>query len=482
MAPLSNAAYATAMMPPILKLNDKILDALAWALHEQSADWNDLDATPMQKMPTTRMITFEGVVRSSKTVAAIIAFHYKVQASGAKFHLIAGRDYDTISRNLIEAELGLMSLFPGIYRYTKDEVGSYYLEATTPNGIKRIILAGYSDQTRWKKVLGGSLECILIDEVNIADPIFVKECLARQVAALKPWTIYTLNGDDPGHTIYQEQINKSIIIGSCPAGTRNDMDRVRVKKRGYYYIWWDFTDNPIMTPEMIRNARTLYPIGSYYYKTKILGERGRWGSMIFTDYMTRDLIVDVNEKDEHDRPVHNITSYAIGMDVAGDRAYNVIALVGYTPTYGRGYLVDLLTFDNKDKYGQKVGYDFIYKRLLEFLAVHKTKPIRFIAIDSAAQPFINDLNGRRIGIEVIPSYKATIVKRIEMNCLLFSRRRFQFHTTTIAAYNAYQAARWTPGKEGKEREDKGDMINDIMDAVEYAETPYMTALTTGAGA
>jgi len=460
---------------PNLELSEKILDALTIGLHKQDLTSQNV----IDRLPSARVMTFEGVVRSSKTVTAILLFHFLVQRSGAKFHLIAGRDYDAISRNIIEAELGLKTMFPDVYEYTKDNIGGYYLEAKSPNGIKRILLAGYSDATKWKKVLGGSLENILIDEANIADEMFVKECFARQVSALNPFTIFTLNGDDPGHTIYQERINHSLIIGNCPASTRIEMEREKVKKRGYYYMWWGLHDNPIMTPEKIRDAMVLYPIGSYYHKTKILGERGRWGTMIYTDYMSTELIVDMDRKDAQGRPIYDIHSCSIGMDVAGDKASNVIALLGFNKTFSRVYLMDLLVFDNKDKYGTKVGYDFIYQRMVEFIMRHRDKPIRFIAIDNAVQAFINDLNGRRIGIEVIPSYKATILKRIEMNCLLFSRRRFLFHKTTILAYQAYQSSRWTPGKVGKEREDRGDMINDIMDAVEYGETPYMTALTTG---
>jgi len=478
---LNNAVERTMLQTQKLQTTKKMLDVLAYALHIKTKHDLDPTATPFQRLPSARVITLEGVVRSSKTVMAILIFHYLVQRSGAKFHLIAGRDYESIRRNILDAELGLITMFPEYYSYKKDEIGGYYIEARCSNGIKQILIAGYADTTKWKKILGGSLENILVDEVNIADQQFIKECFARQVSALHPVTVYTLNGDNPGHEIYTDVINHSLIVGDCPVSTRIDMDAETDKKAGYYYFWWSFEDNPAMSKKQIQDTKTLYPAGSYYHKTRILGERGRWGALIFADYMSKELIVDVNEKDAKGKPIYDITSYGIGMDVAGDKAYNVIALVGFNKRFSRAWLVDIAIFDNKDRYGTKVGYDFITKRLLEFLNVHQLKAIRYIAIDNAVQAYINDLNGRKIGIEVIASYKATILVRIGMNCLLFSRGRFQFHNTTIVAYQAFQAAQWTKGKEGKEREDKGEMINDIMDAVEYAETPYITALTTGMG-
>jgi len=49
-----------------------------------------LDALAVVMNPNNRLVAFEGTVRAIKTVTAIIGFHYRVQASKAKFHLIAG--------------------------------------------------------------------------------------------------------------------------------------------------------------------------------------------------------------------------------------------------------------------------------------------------------------------------------------------------------------------------------------------------------
>jgi len=461
--PMTNSSGAN------LITTDKMLDALAVVMN-----------------PNNRLVAFEGTVRAIKTVTAIIGFHYRVQASKAKFHLIAGRNLETIRRNLLEAELGLVTMFPERYKMVKGKIGSYFIQAVTPNGIKEIILTGYADKSRWENLTGGSIENIFLDEVNLADDQFLDECFARQVASITPFTIFTLNGDDPNAKCYEDYINHCKIVGDCPASTRSDMDKFH-KKPGYRYMFFTFYDNPIMTPKMIDAAENVFPVGSYYYKTRTLGERGAWGTMIYADYMSDDLFVDAYEKDAKGRLKIDIVEYAIGGDIAENRASNVFALIGYTRNHTVAVLLDLLVFSSTSENKQKNGYKFKTEMLKGFLQRHADKRdlIRYIAIDSAEGNYINDLRGSNLGVQVIPSYKATIKERIDMNIILFSGKRFLFHrnrnTNMEAAFKAFQSAKWVDGKEGKEREDLGQTMNDIMDAIEYAETKYMTALTTGKG-
>jgi PBSX family phage terminase large subunit len=446
-------------LPEILT-NNKILDALAIIVN-----------------PETRLFTMEGTIRSAKTITAIIGFHLRVQRQKAKYALIAAEDYNAIRTNILDAELGLLALYPEKYKFSKDPIGGFYIEVIGTD--KEIILCGYSDTSKWEKILGKDIETILIDEVNIADENFVRETFARQGATDEPITIFTLNGDDPQHIIYQERINKSLIIGDCPASIRADMDAVKVKKRGYYYMHFAFKDNPKLTPKMIRSLNTLFPVGSYYHKTKILGERGKWGIMIFADYMTTDLLVDLNEKDANGKPKYPIAKYTIGVDIAEARASNVFALVGWDKDYKYCGVVDLMVFLSAQN-GIKVGYTQKTELLKAFLNKHAGKAIEGIFVDSAEGNYIKDLQA--IGsiqnrAPVAPSYKATIKERIDLLVTLFSRGRCLFDVQkAIQAFQAYQASTWVKGKEGKEREDNNLPMNDIMDAVEYAITRHMNAL------
>ncbi len=447
---------------PDVNFTDKILDALA-----------------IITSPDTRVFTMEGTIRSSKTVTAIIGFHLRVQAQTSKLALIAAQDLNAIRSNILEAELGLLTLFPDKYLLRRDKIGTHFVEVIGTG--KEILLAGYSDASKWEKILGKDIETILIDECNVADKQFVDESFARQGATNNPITIMTLNGDDPNHPIYQERINKSLIVGDAPASTIADMNAVKKKKRGYYYMHFKFTDNPKLTPKMIRDLLALYPKGSHYHKTRVLGERGKWGITIFADYMKPDMIVDLRAIDKNARPKYPMHVLTIGADIAEKRAHNVYALVGFERDYKWAALLDIMTFQTSQQ-GRKVGYGQKTELLNAFLDNHHGKPIEGIFVDNSEGNYILDLQNSQIQHKapVAPSYKATIKERIDLLITLFTRGRFYFDVSCVQAFQAYQSAVWVKGKEGKEREDNNLLMNDIMDAVEYAITRHMVALLQAA--
>ena len=204
-----------------LIFNDLLLDRLALAVR-----------------PKTRFIALEGPARSAKTCLAIQAFYYRFYSSDSMVACIAGRNLDSINTNILREEtIGLLLTHPDC-KIVKDEVGSYYVRMPTPKGNKKILLVGYSDKSRWKNILGGNIEIFLIDEANIADETFLNETFARQLACQYPLTIFTLNGDDPDHFVYQNFINYGKMIGDIPASIRALMEEFQLDKGtkpGYYY-------------------------------------------------------------------------------------------------------------------------------------------------------------------------------------------------------------------------------------------------------
>jgi PBSX family phage terminase large subunit len=452
---------------PIFDFNsDKILDAIAVGMRDDA-----------------RLIVFEGTVRSAKTTTAIELLHLRIKFKmTAKYAMIACEDYDAVRDNILEAKTGLLAIQPEEYELMRSKIGGYFVSVKGTD--KHILICGYSNASKWKKILGKDLEIIMVDEANNADERFMEEALTRQGATESPFMILTLNGDDPALPLYENIINKCVIVGDCPASTRAMMAAVQIKKRGYFYFHWTFDDNPALTPEMKKTLRHQFPVGSYYHKIKILGERGKWGSLIFADYMSPDLITDLYITDPKTGarrldPKYNITRFVLGVDIAESRATNVFSLVGFDSTYSRAFLVDLEVFKSSEG-GMKVGYAKKTAMLKAFLARNGDKVIECISLDSAEGNYIQDLKGEGLGIEVIPSYKATIKQRIDLNIILFSKRRFLFDIRCIQAFQAYQNSVWVKGKEGKEREDSNLPMNDMMDATEYAETVHMKTLSYAA--
>lgn len=432
-----------------IKFTKKHIDFLALALKQN-----------------VRLLALEGTVRSSKTVIGIQAFFYKVYDSNAQIHLIAGRDFDTINNNILTNDMGLVTLFPQYCKLIKDKIGGYYVQMTTPKGIKKILLVGYTNKSKWTKILGLSIENIFVDEVNIADKQFIDECFVRQVSFDNPLTIWTLNGDVPTHWIYTEYINRCKILGYAPASIRADMDRVN-KQEKWYYTFWNFTDNPVMTPEKIKETYTIYPVGSYYFTIKILGERGAPGKLIYIDYLSDKLFKKFDIKEWH--------SYGIGMDIGASRAKNTIVLKAFDALPTKTMVVDAWEF-------QQLGYEEKKKKLIAFCRMYAHLPIKYISIDSAEANFIRDLKSefKNLGLPpVIESYKATIKDRIDMNIVLMSSVRTFFNSESEGAkrvYLAYSIAKWTEGKEGQEREDKNEWHNDMIDGDEYSMTRHMRKL------
>ena len=435
-----------------------------------------LDAISIGLNPKCTVHIHEGTVRSSKTTVSIIEFFEAVQKSDEVLHLIAAADLDAIRENILKVKFGLLDQFSDWCSLRKDYIGGYYVvvKSCYPNkpAIKKVLLANYSDASKWEKILGKTFGVILVDEVNTANEQFIDECFARQVSCDEPLQIWTLNGDTPDLWVYTKYINHARIYGKAPMSIRKDMDRVP-KVNGWWYQHWTMEDNPVMTPEKIERAKSIYPVGSYYYTIKILGERGSAGEKIYQSYIQDTLIKPL--RTEH------YTYFGMGVDIGATRACNSFTLIGITADYSKIGVIDKATFE-------QCGYQEKTRRLKEF--VHKWSLLGvvpdYIAVDSAEQNYIADLKTefRREGLPpIIASYKATIKQRIDMNIVLLAKQRIEFNNTEEGreVYRAFQSAKWEDGKTGQVREDKNERINDILDSLEYAETRHMKKILAASG-
>lgn len=439
--------------------NDKALDCIALCVN-----------------PKVRQLTLEGTVRSSKTVSAIEGFFERVYYSQNIRHLAASFTMSTLNDNLLIADgFGLLTKFEKYCTLTKDRIGSSYLDVNCGKyGKKKISLCGYSNRKMWKNVLGGSIENILIDEANIAELQFLLECYARQTSFPNPLTIYTLNGDIPTAPIY-DFVNPSKIIGQCPASIRAEMDKVD-KKAGYYYMHWTMKDNPIMTPQKIADASSLYPAGSFYHTIKILGERGTPGVAIYVDYIDEGKVIQKLD-------IAKYHSFIVSMDIGATRAQNSITLIGFLPQY-RGCAV----FDQESF--TQCGYEAKTERLIRFVRKWQglgARVIENVIIDSAEQNYIQDLRAKFSAArlpDIMASYKATIKERIDMNVILLSAGKLLFNDTPSGrtALDAFKQATWKEGLIGKERKDENEPWNDKLDSIEYGQTRHMKALIRSAEA
>lgn len=458
-----------------LIFNDKFIDTISLALH-----------------PKVELLINEGVAQSGKSAASITAFFEAVQDSDEQLHLISCYDLNAIRDKILNKEkIGLLDRYGEYCSLTNEKIGSPYISVKCdivgkPKN-KKILLCGFADRSKWKNILGNTIGCALIDEVNTANEDFINEVFARQLAVKEPFQIWTLNGDRPSHFIYTKYINTARVLArsTTPASILADMDKVK-KVKGRFYQHWGFSDNPIMTPERIERAMSVYPVGSFYYTTKLLGERGTPNKLIYLDYFSDGLIKKIVDKpiqdlQENEISIKKYTRFMVGCDIGATKAMNSFTLTGFTSDFHDIAYIDKDTF-------KSVGFEYKKQRLIQFIKKWRERgiPILAISVDSAEANFIRDLKAEfsKLGLpDVISSYKATIKERIDAMIILASSKRVIFNDTVEGRdlYDAFMMCQWVDNKEGVEREDLNEPHNDKVDSAEYSFTTYMKSILLSGG-
>jgi len=418
--------------------------------------------------PSTRFMVLEGAAQIGKSNVAILAFGLRVAQSDAHLHCIAAKDLDAIRDNILGDgyDNKFLHLFSSVAKLVGAEIGSKYIEFNTSKGKKKILLAGYSNKKTWEKILGKPIENFFIDEINIADRVFLDETKARQLSFNNPFTISTLNGDDPEHYVYDEYINpcEDLYPSHTPSSTVEYMKHYE-KKDGQYYVFWRLDDHPLMTEEKKRNYMNAYPVGSFYYTTKVLGERGiqeglLYGHLINTNHYV--MLEDIQNA---------ITNVEIGIDI-GDNALTVFTLTGYTMGFGKAIVIDSLSLNEADY--DRIIYEF-NQWLGSWYKMFGTK-INTVWPDSADSIFVRTLRTRiKYPIKVVGSKKLTIRERVILKEQLLHQERLQFVLGTGAVETSKQLKKIrTDGKGGVLDENRPE--NDYNDSLDYSLTPHLKKL------
>lgn len=204
---------------------------------------------------------WEGAVRSGKTVYALVAFCLYVVRSPEKAFLLSGRTLQTIEKNCIFGDFGILEFIPGS-RYGK--IGNSMAISFSVNGLTKIIyVSGAADVKAYMALRGNTYAGWFADEINMHDPRFIEEAFNRTVKSADRKHFWSLNPDNPNAPIYKEYLD------------RYDMMTKEERKKLGGYHWWHYvpSDNPSLTPQMIESMEMQYPKDSYLYQRYILGLR-----------------------------------------------------------------------------------------------------------------------------------------------------------------------------------------------------------------
>ena len=429
-----------------------------------------------------RVIALEGTVRSGKTIDLIEVFCIALDDTPDYLHLIACKDTDAINDNIIESNgLGIIKRYPNLFKLKKDKIGGYYLQFKDTKGrIKKILLCGYDKASSWVKILGKTLGIIFINEANTASKQFVDECFARQASAEMPITLLDLNGDDPSHWIYQEYINycKPLLRDEIPQSILQDMDE-KENRKGWYYFHFNFRDNPIMTESKIQDIMNIYPIGSYYYNTKVLGIRGRSEGSVFAQY-----IVDKELEKEFDR--NRTIFYDIGLDIGNNdiKRGTILTLTAIEEYYTDVYvlecyeakstevnaLVNELTNKIGEWYDRYSAFKFNGVWMDSYGAIQLMLETLRDTIEKANMPYLDGKVNECLKFGDERGRKA----RLELMMMLINQRRIHFTGASKNTLNSLKKLVYNE-KDGLPL-DENQLEMDYYDSLCYALTPHIREL------
>lgn len=264
----------------------------------------------------------EGTARSGKSTVALFKFGFRVNESSSNQHIIAAATTVVARRNLIDRNFGFKEMFKGVVREGTDTKKGNHLVFTDSRGVEKYIyIVGYQDKARWKAILGSTIGCVLVDEINLADPDFIAQAY-RSGASVDDWYLSgTLNPANPDLEIY-EFINRTRplkkYVDYIPHELIDYLKSSKLKPLNRAVYWFfDFNDNPIMTDELVNEFKQLYPVGSFYYNSLILGLRGVTEGAVFGKYISDDL--DINLHDTPERGWQDdFIRFAVGIDLGNN--------------------------------------------------------------------------------------------------------------------------------------------------------------------
>lgn len=407
----------------------------------------------------------EGGKRAGKNIINIIAYAMTLETHPDKLHLVAGVSLAAAKMNVIDSNgFGLQHIFAGRCREGEyKNRDALYIQTKT--GEKIVIIAGGGKANDAARIKGNSYGTAYITEANECHQSFVQEVFDRTLASSKRQLFFDLNPFPPSHWFYRDILDYQ------------DELKKRGENDGYNYGHFTIFDNLSISNEQLEKVLATYDKTSLWYQADIAGRRTAATGRIYTGYSYKDVVVMRDYvKDKR------FIAFSIGIDVGGTDA-TVATLTGFTSQYKEVILLD----GYYHKQGKEHGYthDQYAKEIVDKIAEWmETYPSFFINThifcESAdklfRQALKNELDRRRINIQVLPSYKKDgIVDRIRLTNILINQGRYKIMHHLKQWIEAIENATWVEDDREKGewvRTDDGSYPVDCLDSSEYAVQPY----------
>ena len=239
----------------------------------------------------------EGQTHAGKTTVGIgLKFILLCSLSRKKLHLLSAYTMGKLESTMIIKENGILDIAEQ-YGYKVDyfpngkgdiRLAHLVIYGRTANEDKIVYLAGYSDKTKWKDILGNQYGIVAVDEGNIADIDFMRELSIR-----RDYWMITLNPDAPELPIYTEIINHCRPLKEYEQDYPKElMDQLCSQPAKDKMIHWYFTmdDNASLSEEKKEQIRGSLNPNSKQYKNKVLGIRGRSEGLVYEEFTDNKII------------------------------------------------------------------------------------------------------------------------------------------------------------------------------------------------
>ena len=193
----------------------------------------------------------EGTPRSGKTTAGIMRFARHLIRSEDNIHLVTAYSAEQAFRLIMDGDgMGLIHIFKGVCRTSHDDSGAHLL-IHLPGGDKKVYWKGGGKADSHKAITGMSIGSVYFCEINLLHDNMVQECFRRTYAAKNRWHIADLNPPSPADPCIKNVLN----VQDCR------------------FIHWRCEDNPVLTPERLKEIENACKKSPFLYKRDWLGER-----------------------------------------------------------------------------------------------------------------------------------------------------------------------------------------------------------------
>ena len=194
----------------------------------------------------------EGTPRSGKTTAGTMRFARHLIKSRDNIHLVTAYSAEQAYRLIMDGDgMGLLHIFAGQCRTSHDDSGAHLLIKMPDGTEKKVYWKGGGKADSHKAITGMSLGSVYFCEINLLHDSMVQECLRRTYAAKDRWHIADLNPPSPADPC----IKNVLGVQDCR------------------FVHWTCADNPILTPERLREIEAACRKSPFLYKRDWLGER-----------------------------------------------------------------------------------------------------------------------------------------------------------------------------------------------------------------